>query len=87
MSKQEFKGEELPTILCADRFYMTDKAMRAFEGIGKVMWADCKSEDELVEKICNANVKVIISEYFKITRRVMNVSPDLKGGRGLGCWI
>lgn len=79
MSKQEFKGEELPTILCADRFYMTDKAMRAFEGIGKVMWADCKSEDELVEKICNANVKVIISEYFKITRRVMNASPDLKG--------
>jgi len=73
------KGEELPTMICADRFYMTDEAIRALEGKGKVMWADCKSEDELVEKVCNTNAKVVMSEYFKITSRVMDASHVLKG--------
>lgn len=79
MSNPVSKGEELPAIICADRFYMTDEAMRNFENIGKVIWADCKNEDELIETVRNANAKVIISEYFKITGRVMDASQLLKG--------
>ncbi len=52
--------EELPTILCADRFFMTDEAMKTFEGVGKVIWVDCKSEEKVVEKLRNANINVII---------------------------
>jgi len=73
------KGGKLPTIVCADRFYMSDEAMRILETAGKVIWADCKSEHELVEKVRNVNAKVIISEYFKITEPVMDASPALKG--------
>jgi len=58
---------------------MTGEAIRALESTGKVAWADCKSEDELVEKVCNTNAKVVMSEYFKITGRVMDASHVLKG--------
>lgn len=79
MGQPASKGEELPAIICADRFYMTDEAMRNLENIGKVMWADCKNEDEMVETVRNVNAKVVISEYFKITDRVMDASQVLKG--------
>lgn len=46
---------------------------------GKMLWADCKSEVELVEKIRKAKAKVVVSEYFKITWRVMDASSMLKG--------
>jgi D-3-phosphoglycerate dehydrogenase len=58
---------------------MTDEAMRLFENRAKVIWADCKSEDELVETVLSSNPKVIISEYFKITGRVMDASQALRG--------
>ena len=73
------KGKELPAIVCADRFYMADEAISNLESTGKVIWADCKSEDELVETVRNTHAKVIISEYFKITRRVMDASQALRG--------
>ncbi len=73
------KKEKSPEIICADRFYMTKEAIEAMEDLGEVIWADCKSEDELVEKVRDASAKVIISEYFKITGRVMDASPNLKG--------
>jgi len=58
---------------------MTDEALKVLESAGKVIWMDCKSEDELVEKLRNANAKVVISEYFTITGRVMDASQVLKG--------
>jgi D-3-phosphoglycerate dehydrogenase len=58
---------------------MTDEAIRALESTGKVMWADGEGEDELIEKVRNANAKVVMSEYFKITSRVMDASQVLKG--------
>jgi len=79
LSHLAFKGEQLPAVICADRFYMTDQAISNLESSGKVIWADCKDEDELVEKVLRAKVKVIISEYFKITARVMDASQVLKG--------
>lgn len=79
MSHSAPKAQQLPAVICADRFYMTDEAMRDFENIGKPIWADCESEDELVETVRNAKAKVVISEYFRITPRVMDASQALKG--------
>jgi len=79
LSRSSFKGGKLPTIVCADRFYMSDEAMRTLETAGRVIWADCESERELAEKVRNVNAKVIISEYFKITEPVMSASPALRG--------
>ena len=73
------KREKSPRIMCADRFYMSKEAIEALENLGEVIWADCKSEDELVKKVRNTSAKVIISEYFKITGRVMDASPNLRG--------
>lgn len=73
------KREKSPRIICADRFYMTKEAIEALEDLGEVIWADCQNEDELVEKVRSSSAKVIISEYFKITGRVMDASPNLKG--------
>jgi D-3-phosphoglycerate dehydrogenase len=58
---------------------MVEEAIKKIEEAGGLIWADCKSEDELVEKVRNNRAKVIISEYFKITGRVMDASPMLKG--------
>lgn len=73
------KKEKSPRIVCADHFYMSKEAIEALENLGEVIWTDCKSEDELVKKVRNTNAEVIISEYFKITGRVMDASPNLKG--------
>jgi len=58
---------------------MVDEAMRNLEGVGNVIWVDCKDEDGLVETARKTNPEVIISEYAKITFRVMNASSALKG--------
>lgn len=71
--------KELPAVVCADRFYMTDTAVRNIERLGKVILADCKTEDEMIKRVNEAKPKVIISEYFKISGRVMDSSPNLKG--------
>lgn len=73
------KREKSLRIICADRFYMSKEAIEALENLGEVIWADCKSEDELVEKVHSTSTQVIISEYFRITGRVMDASPNLKG--------
>jgi len=74
-----FDKGKLPKIICADRFYMVDEAIKSLESVGEVIWADCKSEDELIKKVRGTSAKAIISEYFKITDRVMEASPVLKG--------
>jgi D-3-phosphoglycerate dehydrogenase len=71
--------KELPTVFFADRPYMTAEAIDGLQRVGKVMWIHCDSEDELVEKVHRANPKIIVSEYFKITARVMDSSSALKG--------
>jgi len=58
---------------------MTKKAVKAIEDVAKMIWADCKSEYELTKKVHDTKPQVIISEYFKISDRVMDVSPNLKG--------
>jgi len=71
--------EKLPVVLCADRFYMSEKALSLLRNVSEVVWADCKNEDDLIQKVSETKPKVIISEYFKITGRVMDASPNLKG--------
>lgn len=58
---------------------MVDDAMNSLKCLGKVLWTDSKTEDELAEKVHSAKAELIISEYFKITDRVMAASPILKG--------
>ena len=72
-------NKKLSVVLCADRFYMSEKALEMLKKEGKVVWADCKSENDLVQKVHGTKPKVIISEYFKITSQVMDASPNLKG--------
>lgn len=73
------KREKSPRIICADRFYMSKEAIEALENFGKLIWADCKNEDELVKKVRSTSAELIISEYFEITCRVMDALPNLKG--------
>jgi len=58
---------------------MVDEAIKSLESVGEVIWAECKSEDELIKKVHGTSAKAIISEYFNITDRVMEASPVLKG--------
>ena len=48
-SQKDFEVEELPAIVCSDRFYMTDDAMNILNSAGSVTWADCENEDDLVK--------------------------------------
>ena len=66
------------TILCADSFYMSEKAMRNLRSVGDVIWANCRSENELVQKTRENNPTVILSEYFKITSKVMDAASSLR---------
>jgi phosphoglycerate dehydrogenase-like enzyme len=66
-----------PKIVCADRFYMTSKAMKILEDVGEVLWSDAESEDDLIKELSGA--AVVISEYVRITPRVLDASKDLKG--------
>lgn len=79
LSRSSPEKEKLPSVICADRFYITEHAMKLLESEGKVIWADSESEDEFIKKVRDANAKVIISEYVKITDRVLDASPALKG--------
>lgn len=71
--------ESLPVILCADHFYMADKAMQLLMNAGRVVLTACSNEDELVQRAYETKPKVIISEYFRISKRVIDASPNLKG--------
>lgn len=72
-------GEELPTVIFADKFYMTDEAIKNIERFGKVITVDCETEDEMVKKLQKVKPKVIISEYFKISPPIIDSSPNLRG--------
>jgi D-3-phosphoglycerate dehydrogenase len=66
-----------PKIVCADRFFMTSKAMKILEGVGEILWSEAESEDDLIKELTGA--AVVISEYVRITPRVLDASKDLKG--------
>ena len=76
---EKTRKQELPIVVCVDRFYMSEKAIKTLQKQGKIIWADCENEDGLIREVQNVNPKVIISEYFKISGRVMDASPNLKG--------
>jgi len=73
------KKDTLPTVICSDRFYMTDMAMSALEKAGQVLWVDCASEEALIQTVQENQPAVIISEYIKIGERVLDVASTLKG--------
>ena len=58
---------------------MSETAIRVLQMKGKIIWADRAYEDALIRKVRNTKPKVIVSEYFKISSRVMDASPNLKG--------
>jgi D-3-phosphoglycerate dehydrogenase len=66
-------------VIGADRFFLTDEAIKNINASGLLIWANGKTEEDLVEKVRQTNAKVIISEYFTITDRVISASPNLKG--------
>lgn len=70
---------DLRKVVGADRFYMTDEAIQRINAEGQFVWANCRTEDELIEKVRQTDAKVIISEYFKITGPVMDASRSLRG--------
>ncbi|MEM1515854.1 MAG: hydroxyacid dehydrogenase [Candidatus Bathyarchaeia archaeon] len=70
----------LPAVLCADHFYMSEEAMRILKSAGEIMWVKCKNEEEMISKAESLKPKVIISEYFRITGRIMDAAmPNLRG--------
>ena len=64
-------------IVCADHFYMTAEAMKALEEVGDLFWSDAQSEDAFLKELSGA--VVVISEYVRITPRVLDASKDLRG--------
>lgn len=67
-----------PIVLFADNFYMTNKAVRTIERLGKVIIAECKTEEDMIKKIQETKPKVIVSEYFKVSDRILDSSQHLK---------
>jgi phosphoglycerate dehydrogenase-like enzyme len=66
-----------PKIICADHFYMTAEAMKVLEAVGDPLWPDAQSEDAFLTELSGA--RVVISEYVRITPRVLDASMDLRG--------
>ena len=62
-----------------DRFYMTAEALEKFRNVGDFIWADCRNEYELIQKIRENNPRIIISEYFQISEKAMAASESLRG--------
>jgi phosphoglycerate dehydrogenase-like enzyme len=56
---------------------MTSKAMKILDGVGEVLWSDAENEDDLIKEVAGA--AVVISEYVRITPRVLDASKDLRG--------
>lgn len=68
-----------PTVVFADHSYMTEAAMKALGRVSKIIWLESQDEDRLVAEVRISKPKVIVSEYCKITSRVMDSSPELRG--------
>jgi len=73
-------------IVLADRFFMTQSAMKLLENVGAVVWAPEKTEKKLMIKVQGATV--IAAEYNQISASIMDAAKGtLKGimGYGVGC--
>lgn len=66
-----------PKIVCADHFYMTAEATKALAAVGDPLWSDAQSEDAFLTELSGA--VVVISEYVRITPRVLDASKNLRG--------
>lgn len=58
---------------------MTTEALTNIERFGKVILTSCNSEDEFVKMLQEIKPTVIATEYFEISGRIMDSSPNLKG--------
>ncbi|MCD6530251.1 hydroxyacid dehydrogenase [Candidatus Bathyarchaeota archaeon] len=67
------------SIVFADSVYMTEKAMRKLSSAAKVVWTECESERELIEVLNREKAKVVVSEYFPITSKVVDSVESLRG--------
>jgi D-3-phosphoglycerate dehydrogenase len=70
--------KEKTRVVFSDNFFMTDEACTQIERFGKVINANCDSEDEMVRILQTSKPKVIATEYFEISERIMDSSPNLK---------
>ena len=71
--------EVKPSIVFAESVYMTEEAIKRLSNAAKVVWAECESEKELIETLNREKAKVVVSEYFPITARLMDSVPSLRG--------
>ncbi len=68
------------SVVLADRFYMSEKALAEISSLGGYVWAEAKDGEDLADKIGgSAAVKVIVSEYVEINLQVLGRAPGLKG--------
>ncbi len=64
----------------ADRFYMSDTALRELSTLGGYACAGAGNAEDLAEKIGSSSaVKVIVSEYVPINDVVLSHAPELQG--------
>lgn len=66
-----------PKVVLADRFYMSQNAIELLREHAEVVDACACSEDDLIRFVADA--VVICSEYAKVTKRVIDAAPRLKG--------
>jgi len=64
-------------VLFADKIEMTKEAVETISTVGKIVYLDTQSQEELTERFKEATV--VVSEYTKITRELINSAPMLKG--------
>lgn len=67
------------SVVFADHVFMTEESMKRLSNAGKIIWAECRDEEDLIKILTGEEVKVIVSEYFPITGRIMDSSESLKG--------
>lgn len=67
-------------IVLADRFYLSEKALNEFTGLGGYAFAGAITAEDLANKIGGSStVQVIVSEYVPVNDTVLSRSPALKG--------
>lgn len=68
------------SVVLADRFYMSKKALAEISSLGGYVWAEARDGDDLAEKIGGSpTVQVIVSEYVPVNLQVLDRAPGLKG--------
>lgn len=76
---QNLQKEKKHSVVFADRFFMTDEAIREIEHLGKIFRVNYTTENEMANKLQQVKPTVIISEYFNVSGRLFDSSPKLKG--------